>query len=232
VQVISCDGKGIVMRPGALRAPTQRQAEHSEHKLKTRLSRGEKRNRKRMAEVGAVYEITPAPRTAGDILPASDPDQPAPAPSAERKWLTASVSGDAASVIADLFDEAHRRDPEHKRQWIALVDGNNHQIDRITREAHARELDVPILIDFIHVLEYVWKAAWCFHPEGDPAAEQWVHRHAQKILAGHATRVAGAIRRTATNRQLTSTQRAGADTAANYLTSKARYRGEGQTGRT
>jgi hypothetical protein len=225
VQVISCDGKGIVMRPGALRAPTQRQAERSEHKLATRLSRGEKRNRKRIAEVGAVYEITPVPRTARDILPASSTgnDPVTQGPVAKQKWLTASVSSDAAAVIAGVFDEAHRRDPNHTRKWIALVDGNNHQIDRITREAAARGLDVPILIDFVHVIEYLWKAAWCFHPEGDPAAEGWVHHHAQKILAGHATRVAGAIRRQATNARLDASKRAAADTTAKYLTSKSRY---------
>lgn len=59
-------------------------------------------------------------------------------------------------------------------------------------------MSVTIVIDFIHVLEYLWKAAWCLHTEADPAAEAWVHRHALAILAGRATRVAGAIRRAAT----------------------------------
>ena len=71
------------------------------------------------------------------------------------KWLTASVVADAASVVAQIFAEADRRDPDHARTWVALVDGNNHQIDRITAEAHARTLQVTIVIDFIHVLEYL-----------------------------------------------------------------------------
>jgi hypothetical protein len=66
VLVLSCDGKGVVVLPDALRDATKKQAEGSEHKLKTRLSRGEKRARKRMAEVCAVYDATPAPRTAAD----------------------------------------------------------------------------------------------------------------------------------------------------------------------
>ncbi len=72
VIVLSCDGKGIVMRPEALRQPTRRQAQNAQHKLKTRLSRGEKRGRKRIAEVGAVYEIEPVPRTSADVMPATD----------------------------------------------------------------------------------------------------------------------------------------------------------------
>ena len=139
------------------------------------------------------------------------------------KWLTASVVADAASVVAQIFAEADRRDPDHARTWVALVDGNNHQIDRITAEAHARTLQVTIVIDFIHVLEYIWKAAWCFHREGDPAAEEWVRHHARAVLDGKATRVAGAIRRAATIAGLHDAQRAGADACAVYLTNKARY---------
>ena len=223
--LLSCDGKGVVMRPEALREATRRQAQNAKHKLKTRLSRGEKRGRKRIAEVGAVYEITPVPRAGADIMPLTDSEREAqiPAPAAKRKWLTASVAGDAAHVVSQVFDEAERRDTAHQRTWVALVDGNNHQIDRINAEASAREANVTVVIDFIHVLEYVWKAAWSFHREGDPAAETWVRRHAQNILAGNATRVAGQIRREATNTALDPAQRAGADACASYLTHKQAY---------
>jgi hypothetical protein len=126
-----------------------------------------------MAEVGTVYDATPAPRTPGDILPATDDGRrdAKPGPPARNKWLTASVIDDAASVVGQIFDEADRRDPDHRRSWVALVDGNNHQIDRIAAQARARTVPVTIIIDFIHVLEYLWKATWCFHTEGDPAAE-------------------------------------------------------------
>ena len=45
----------------------------------------------------------------------------------------------------------------------------NRQIDRIEKEATARGADVTIVVDFIHVLEYLWGAVWCFFPEGDTA---------------------------------------------------------------
>jgi hypothetical protein len=66
------------------------------------------------------------------------------------------VVEDAAEVIADVFDEAERRDSQHQRTWVALVDGNSHQIDRIENEAASRKLKITIIIDFIHVLEYLW----------------------------------------------------------------------------
>ena len=82
---------------------------------------------------------------------------------------------------------------------------------------------MAIVIDFVHVLEYLWKAAWSFHPEGDPAAETWVRRHAQTVLSGGATRVAGTLRRAATTAGLEPGRRANADTCATYLTNKAPY---------
>jgi hypothetical protein len=223
--VLSCDGKGVVMRPDALRPVTRKRAAEGTTKLQTRLSKGEKRNRKRMAEVGAVYDATPVPRTAADVLPASDreSDGAAPGPVAAGKWLTASVTENAATVIGRVFDEAKRRDPRHERPWVALVDGNNHQIDRIQAEAKARHVKIAIVVDFVHMIEYLWKAAWSFHAEGDPAAEQWVLRHARDVLAGKARKVAGNIRRAATKAGLDAGQRAGADTCATYLTNKDKY---------
>lgn len=222
VLVLSADGKGIVMRPDALRRATAQAAARASPKLKTRLSRGEKRNRKRIAEVGAVYEIAPAVRTAADVL-ASGEEKTTQPPRAHGKWLMASVVNDAASVIADIFAEAERRDPAHQRTWVALVDGNNHQIDRIKTEAKSRQVKVAIIVDLIHVLEYLWTAAWCFYREGDPGAEQWVHEKATAVLKGRAGIVAGAIRRKATRLHLDGDTRARADRTADYLLNKRPY---------
>jgi hypothetical protein len=105
VLVLSCDANGVVMREGALRDQTRKQAQSSQTKLQTRLSKGEKRNRKRMAEVAAVYEATPTPRAPADILPRDETERDAarPGPQAKNKWLSASVSDDAATVVAEMF---------------------------------------------------------------------------------------------------------------------------------
>jgi hypothetical protein len=224
--VISADGKGIVMRPDALRpkAAAARARPGPKHP-KTRLASAEKSNHKRLAEIGAVYDATPVPRIAADII-ANDQDterDPVPGPVATNKWLTASIVNDAGTVIDQVLDEAQRRDPKHRRTWVALVDGNNHQIQRIKAGAKARNVKVTIVVDFVHVLEYLWNATWCFHAARDPAAEQWVHRQATAVLNGHARRVAGQIRRKATNARLGPVNRKIAEEAATYLTRKAPY---------
>ena len=163
--VLSADGKGIVMRPDALRIQTATRRARAGPKPKARLAGSEKLNCKRMAEIGAVYDATPAPRTAADILARDDSQQPAGGPVAANKWLTASIVKNTGTVIKHVFQEADRRDPKHRRTWVALVDGNNHQIQRIKAEAKARDVKVTIVVDFIHVLEYLWTAAGCLYPD-------------------------------------------------------------------
>jgi hypothetical protein len=122
-----------------------------------------------------------------------------------------------------MFCEADRRDPSHQRAWVALVDGNNHQIDRIKTEARKRKVKVKIVVDLVHVLEYLWSACWCFFKEGDPAAERWVQEKAREVLDGKAGIVAAAIRRKATRLHLDPKQRENADTCADYLLAKRPY---------
>ena len=194
-------------------------ARASSKKLATRLSKGETRYRKRMAEVGAVYAVVPVPRGPEDVMGPGE----AAAPVAKAKWLTASVVDDAVHVLSMIFDEAERRDPGHQGTWVALVDGANYQIARIKAEAKARNVEVAIICDFVHVLEYIWKAAWSFFDEGDSGAEAWVKQKALEVLRSKATTVAAAIRRKATCMGLGPKARANADTCADYLLHKAPY---------
>ena len=96
---------------------------------------------------------------------------------------------------------------------MVLIDGNNTQIEAVTAEAARRGVTVTIVIDFIHVLEYLWKAAWSFFDKGEPAAEEWVAFQARKVLHGKARQVAAGIRRRATTFGYSGPERAGATTA-------------------
>ena len=232
--VLTFDGKGIVMLPEALRPATAKAAAAAEGKLATRLSPGEKHGRKRMAELACVYDAVPVPRAPEDIIstPAQKrrkkKAQAAKAegkgkprePQARGKWLTASVTDDIPAVIAAAFGEADRRDPGHQREWVILIDGNNTQIEAVTAEAGSRGITVTIVIDFIHVLEYLWKAAWSFYDKGEPASEEWVADQARKILHGKAPQVAAGIRRRATTYGYSPAERAGAGECARYLDNK------------
>jgi hypothetical protein len=111
-------GNGIVVLPSQMRPYAARQARKAVPEQDGRLSGGEVRNRKRSAEVGAVFDITPVPRTAQQQIPDPGPGPRPKAPKAARTWVTASVAGDAAAVVASAFAEAGRRDPCRQRTRI------------------------------------------------------------------------------------------------------------------
>jgi hypothetical protein len=198
--LISADCKGVAMLPGALRrrgakAPAQRV--RTFHK---RRGTGEK-GCKRMAQTGCVFDAELVPRTPEQVMASKDRAPGSKdAPRALRRWYTVGIAADRAETIRAVFDEAGRRDPRHERTWVALIDGDNHQIEMIRAQAAARGVDLVIVIDFIHVLEYLWKAAWCFHPPRDPAIEAWVTAQALGILHGRAAQVTQTIRQLAAAR--------------------------------
>lgn len=234
--LITADGSAFPVLPQALRPAT---AKAAAARAKAQAGSGWPEDpapghkaTKRSAELVCVADIPPAPRTAEDVIDAvfgPHRDRPAtagdarPGPVAEGKTVFASAAHPISEVLADGFAEAERRDPGHDRTWYALVDGNNAQIDAINTQAHAYDVTVPILIDFIHVVQYLWKAAASFFYPGDPAARDWVIDQARKILAGKAKDVAAGIRRRATRFGYTGTERAGADACATYLDHKAAY---------
>ena len=76
------------MRHEDLRPATQKAAKSSKHKKQIRLSRGEKRNRKRMATVASVYDIMPHFRSADSIIGAKEEGTQPPKPDNKRVWAS------------------------------------------------------------------------------------------------------------------------------------------------
>ncbi|HEV3291739.1 MAG TPA: ISKra4 family transposase [Streptosporangiaceae bacterium] len=182
--VLSADGKGVAMRPESRRRRTKAPGKRV-RTFQKRRGTGEK-GHKRMAETGCVYDARPAPRTPEQIMnPGQDTAarRDGPRQAVNRRYFI-DIAADRAHTISTIFDEAQRRDPVTARTWIALIDGDNHQISLFRAQAADRGVTVTILIDFIHVLEYLWKAAWCFHAPRDPAIEDWVRAQALDILHG------------------------------------------------
>jgi hypothetical protein len=213
--VMSVDGKGVVMRHQDLREATRKAAEKSKRKRKTRLSRGEKRNRKRMATVASVYEVDPYPRTAEQIMGLDEQETIRSKVRNKRVW--ASLRQSPAEVIEALFAEAERRDPQHERTWLVLVDGQETQLGEVEAAMARHRADTVVLQDFVHALEYLWKAAYCFHADGTEEAEAWVQAHALALLQGKVSEVAAGMRRSVTRKGLSQEARAPVDKCADYL---------------
>jgi len=218
--ILTFDGKGIVMRPDSLRECTKK-AMKKRNKLNSRLSPGEKKDRKRMAQVAAVYTVGAFVRTAQTIIKTAEKEEDSSQnvlpfrPPVCNKRVWASVERESEMVIEEAFLEALQRDPEQKRQWVILIDGLPHQIRLIKKVMKRLKVTATIIMDFIHVLEYLWKAGWCFFDKGDEAIEKWIADRAIKILKGKCSQVAKGLRISATKREMNN--RENIDKCADYL---------------
>ena len=173
------DGKGIALRP-----------EHRKGGGTDPAHPGIKK----MAEIVAVADFTPAVREPEDIAAPPARRKAHPGPVARDKWVSASITEDIRGHDRRRrIDEADRRDPQRVRQRVFLVDGNKQQITAIEAQAAERGLKVPVLIDYIHVSGYLGKAAAALHP-GDPAAAgQWADGQLLRVLHGRAKAVAATL---------------------------------------
>jgi hypothetical protein len=173
ILVLSVDQKGVVMHKEDLRPATRKAAEETVQHPDARLTPGEKRNRKRMATVATVYSIEAHERTPETIMCLERENKPV-RPRGTNKRVWASLERQPEEVIRAMFDEALRRDPEKKRTWAVLVDGAEKQLDLVLGFVLQYGAEVHLILDFIHVLEYVWKAAYSFCSVGSKDAEEWV----------------------------------------------------------
>jgi len=221
ILVLTTDAKGIRMRLEDLREATRKAAEESAHKMSKRLSPGEKRGCKRMAQLAAVYTIAAFIRRPEDVAAELGPvrvvQDEAERPRPEHKRVWASIDKDPVEVIEQMFQEALGRDPQRTKSWVVLVDGNPVQLALVKKAAKKCGVHVTIIVDLIHVLEYLWKAGFDLLGKGNAGTERWVTERLLEILRGHSSDVAAGIRRSATLKKLPNKERTAVDDCADYL---------------
>jgi len=203
-----------------------RAAETTPRRLETRLTSGEKKNRKRMAQVATGYTLARWVRTAADVLHTLRPDDLdaiRPRPRQKRVW--ASVEHTPQQVVDDAFAEAMRRDPEHRRRWVVLVDGQRDQLKRAPRASSApRSRSSSTSWHVLEWLEYLWRAAYAFHAAGTEAAETWVRHRLLALLSGRsAGEIAKSLRGVVERHGLDATAAAPVIRCINYLVKNGRW---------
>ena len=200
-----------------------------------RRSKGQKRQKKKMATVGCVFSQQPRPRTPEDVvtslfaLPGRQPDEAAAAANKrrrdrpQRKRVWASLLSTKDTFIADVRGEMARRDPDHARAWVIVTDGER-ALQRRVATIFEHD-DVTLILDLLHVLEKLWKAAYVFHPEASPQATKFVRERALRILRGQSSQVVKGLRQMATKHRLQGVKRKTLlDVAAYYHRNRERMR--------
>jgi hypothetical protein len=176
-----------------------------------RRGKGKKANKKRMATVAAVFTQEPRVRTPEEVVESlfrtgpqvvGGKDRPArTCPEHKRVWASIEKSKD--EVITEAGAEMARRDPEGTKTHVALTDGERALQMRVL----ALLPGVLLVLDLLHVMEYLWKAAYCFHPEGSPEAAEWVKARALRILKGKVSQVVKGLRQSVTKRRMRGPKR-------------------------
>jgi hypothetical protein len=225
ILTLTFDGKGVPMRKEDLREETRRRAKEEHPRRRDHHGKDRKTNSKRMSTVAAVYTIAPFVRTPEQIARELDPvhEIPPPRPRPEDKRVWASLKHPPEKIVSQAFDEAQRRDPKHRKQWVALVDGNETQLSLLLCAAADYGVELVIILDLIHVLGYLWKAARAFHGADEAGAETWVRERMIEILRGRSSVVAAGMTRSATLRGMSSEEREPVDDCAHYLLKYSDY---------
>ena len=93
--------------------------------------------------------------------------------------------------VEQAFAEAESRDLDHRKTWVALVDGNAEQLQTLHLLATAWGLNLRTILDLIHMCEYLWKASLC-SPAAIRCRRSCRHRRASSFArpscSGKATR--------------------------------------------
>ena len=212
--VLAADGKGVPMRrPLEQRLREERAAmaakeagdappvtrEPTATSKPKRLKKGEKRTRKQMAYVGAVYSIAPFKRTADDIVnelrrKERQPDRPRPQNKEVFAEMTRFREGEVINgqvcCFARLAWSAISRAGSAKT-LVCLMDGQR-SLWTLKESWFSRAIGV---LDIFHVLERVWQVAHACHGEGTRAAELQVDQHLRLLLEGKVGYVIGLYKR-------------------------------------
>jgi hypothetical protein len=217
ILVVTADCKGVPLVRSAL-PPEDPTATPLPGSANRRRGKGEKANKKKMAAVGAVYTIEPFARTADEVIEEVMREKAAERrPKPTRKRVRAELLVGKVALFLWLADEVIRRDPAGTKPLIFLSDGERALHDR--QGEYLPEHAICIL-DLFHVMERLWKAAWCFFDESAQKREahEWVEKELRMLLEGKIGYVIGGLRQMVTKRELKGSRRKTIGEVVGYLT--------------
>jgi hypothetical protein len=225
--VASVDGKGVPMvKPTQQEATRKNPLPSAREARKVRLGRGEKRNKKRMSTVAAVFTQKPNRRTPEAVVESLFAElvgrtKPKRYHRPEQKRVWASLLAGKDAFITQVQAEMQRRDPRHRKTWIVVTDGER----ALQCKVAATLQRIELVLDLLHVLEKLWAVSYVFHPEGSPEAREFVRERVLRLLHGEVSQVVKGLRQMVTKRNLRGQKRGRVlGVAAYYYRNRPRMR--------
>jgi hypothetical protein len=165
ILVASADGKGIPM------------TRTDSPPLQARRTKGSKKTAKKEAIVTTLYSVAPYVRDSQDILKAlflDTADSPKPAverPEPSHKQTFGTLDGKAAAISHLAQQVAQREHPQFVHR-VALTDGSEALQQQVLDQLPA----FTLVLDIIHVTEYLWDAANARWGETSPERLPWIQQ--------------------------------------------------------
>jgi len=95
-------------------------------------------------------------------------------------------------LFARLGIEVESRETDQDQPIVCLMDGERALWAAMRQWLPERTIGI---LDLYHVMEYLWKAAHCFHAEKSQAAEEFVTARLRMLLDGKVGYLIGGLRR-------------------------------------
>ncbi len=219
-KVASFDGKGVpVIKKEAA-------------KIKARLGKGEKRQKKKEALVGVSYTVDPKSRITEDVAKnlvypeqakKIDEEHQENIIKAKNIRRIASLERPKQKVMEEIINDVETRDSENNTPLIVVMDGALYLWDKIAKLLNKKNY-IGIL-DIIHVIEYLWIVANTLYGEKNPHGTKWVYDHLLSILKGRIGYVIGGLRQILTkqSKTLNKTKCNAINTAITYFDNHRRW---------
>jgi hypothetical protein len=182
ILVAQADGKGVPM------------VGHETAQLKVRRGKGDKKTRKKEAIAIATYTVAPYVRTAQDVVDVlfKKGEPPAQRPRPCHKQVFASMKGKECT-IQRLVAWTDQREGKHIRERVALTDGS----EPLQKQMLEKLPEFSLVLDVIHVDEYLWEAGTAIYGETDPHRDGWVAAQLLDILSSRTETVIQRLQETA-----------------------------------
>jgi hypothetical protein len=196
---VSFDGKGVPILKAECDSATEEGA---------RLMKGQKRGTKKQATVSVSFSFDPARRTPEEV-----------AKSLHRRWgqeeqqarkrarrhrrqrdqlkprqaqyvHKRAFLGPQTKALRYGIEDLKGRDPEGTKEIIVLIDGHRGLVAGVPKVLSAAGLSAAaVILDIVHVSEYLWKAANALLGEQSREREPWVYERLLLLLESRAHEV-------------------------------------------
>ncbi len=196
LQVTSFDGKGVPM------------IKKESAKIKGRQGKGEKKQKKKEALVAVSYTVDKNIRTAEDIADnlifpekKDTEEESQKVPKGQNIRRMASLTKTKAEVVKAIEKDSFCRNSDNKRKNIVLIDGMP-ALQKLVENNYTDIKNYTIILDIIHVLEYLYIIAHLLFKESSPEAKNYVRKQLVKILKGKTNRVVGGMKQSITKKEI------------------------------